>query len=119
VRKRKQIGKAERQTIIGRYRASGLSQKAFCEREGLNFHSLQWWIYHCKTIPEGRPVTMTAPRLLPVTVSQVVANPPTAQGRTTIDVTIESGFVVRFSEDNDSAYMTRLLLGLAHSGDAC
>jgi hypothetical protein len=38
--------------VIARYRRSGLTQREFCEREGVSTASLQHWLYRP---PKGKP----------------------------------------------------------------
>ena len=117
---------AEREAIIGRYRASGLSQRAFCAREGVNYCSFQWWLSVMRRPSagaKGKPSEKVEPRLLPVRVGSrrfsVIA---TERLKPAIEVELSQGVVLRFSEQNDSGYVARLLrnfLGVAGEVVAC
>lgn len=65
----------ERQEIIARYRRSGLTQREFCDREGITFSSLQSWLYKRSRGPsEG-------PRFIEVTPSKPAATTATIELR--------------------------------------
>jgi hypothetical protein len=45
---------------LARYRASGLTQRAFCEQVGLPLSTLQWWLLRARRRAVARrPVTVT------------------------------------------------------------
>jgi hypothetical protein len=118
VSKQEQISETEREAIINRWRASGLSRKEFCQREGLNFHSLQWWIYRGKRRPvRAAKKSVAAPRLLPIRLSQTGLS---VELKTkTIEASLGSRIVLHFSEAADSDYMTRLMSGLLRLAESC
>jgi hypothetical protein len=41
--------------VVERYRQSGMTQKRFCESEGLPLSTLQYWAYRYKQEPAQRP----------------------------------------------------------------
>lgn len=59
----------ERQEIIARYRRSGLTQREFCDREGITLGALQSWLYKRN---RGRG---EGPRFIEVTSSGPAAGP--------------------------------------------
>ena len=54
--------------VLSRYQYSGLSQKAFCLREGLSLHS---FLYHCYRRTKRAQPTKTPPTFLPVIVKPI------------------------------------------------
>lgn len=81
-----------RQVVAG-YRASGMTQEAFCARDGLALTTLQSWLYR----PE--PSKSATPTFLPVAVRES-ASP--------VELRIPSGMVLRFSVGADAGYVAEL-----------
>ena len=111
--KTSKVNQAEREAIVGRYRASGLSQREFCAREGVNYCSFQWWLSVRRrqaVVVKGKPLAKVTPRLLPVRVGspRLMARAPEAP-KPPIEAELGRGVVLRFSEQNDSGYVARLL----------
>jgi len=48
---------AQRERLIALYKTSGLSQKAFARREGVNYHTFVSWLAHSRlaAVPATRP----------------------------------------------------------------
>ena len=64
----RKISISEWPEVLSRYQDSGLSQKAFCLREGLSLHS---FLYHCYRRTKRAQPTKTLPTFLPVIVKPI------------------------------------------------
>ena len=60
-RGRKVLSASERERLLAEYDRSGLTQKEFCRREGVNYHTFVSWLGHrrkgggeSKSSPEGK-----------------------------------------------------------------
>jgi len=124
-------GTAERQRrerwreLLGRWRASGLTQAAFCRRERIHVWQFAWWKKRLGTdrvIRQGRRTRQSrgiAPverahnpiagqhgsRFVPV---QVVACPPTDD----LELTLRGGRVLRFGVDVEAAKLVKIVAAL-------
>lgn len=94
------------QQRLDRFRKSGLTVLAFCEREGIAPASFYAWRRRLQHDPA--PPTAEAPRLVPV---RLVAPPAAAP----VELVLPSGCVLRLSPDCDLAWLRQLLpvLGVA------
>ena len=90
------------QQRLGRFRHSGLTVAAFCDREGISLASFYAWRRRLQAD------TATEPRLVPV---RLVTPPPSAP----VELLLPSGCVLRLSPDCDLAWLRQLLplLGVA------
>jgi hypothetical protein len=94
------------QQRLERFRNSGLTVPAFCDREGISPASFYAWrrrLRHYTTPPAA-----DVPRLLPVHL----VTPPAG---TPVELLLPSGVVLRLSPDTDLAWLRQLLplLGVA------
>jgi hypothetical protein len=81
------------------WKSSGLSQRAYCAREGIAVSTLQWW---CRRVREnGRAET---PRFVPVAVRAIadVRDEP-------IEVVLLSGRRLRLAAPRDETELARLV----------
>ncbi len=81
------------------WKSSGLSQRRYCEREGIAVSTLQWW---CRRLREnGRAET---PRFVPVAVPAIAdaRNEP-------IEVMLLSGRRLRLAAPRDETELARLV----------
>lgn len=84
--------------VVAAYRASGLTQAAYCEQSGVRLTRLQSWLYR-----PGPPAS-ALPAFLPVTVREA-AGP--------VELRMPSGMVLRFSVGADVEYVGELARSLA------
>ena len=64
-RGRKITPRAEREALVGAYESSGLTQKAFAERERINYATFVAWVQDCRrrgAAPKVRFSELTLPR---------------------------------------------------------
>ena len=88
------------QQRLERFRRSGLTVPAFCDREGLSLTSFYAWrrrLQHHSTQP-----TLDAPRMIPVRLVTPTAGAP-------VELLLPSGAVLRFSPDTDLLWLRQLL----------
>ena len=90
-RGRKIAEEGRRVEVLAGYEASGLTQKAYARREGINYHTfVAWWMQHRR----GRTPTRSLPA--PMRFAEVRL-PPVAIGAR-LEVTLPGGIVVRGAE---------------------
>ena len=89
---------------LARYRASGLTQRAFCAQIGLPLSTLQWWLVRARrrAVPV-RPVTFTE-------IARPFA-PPASAPAWAVEVVTASGLTVRLREPLPAATVRTLLRG--------
>ena len=76
---------------LARYRASGLTQRAFCAQIGLPLSTLQWWLVRARRRAlTARPVTFTE---IPLTIA-----PPTRVPAWAVEIVTATGVTVRLRE---------------------
>jgi len=101
VRGRRIIKAAERERLIAAYENSGLTQKAFCEREGINRHTFISWLGKKRAGGgESRPEVFQEVLL--------AAGPGSDFG---VEVQLGSGEIVRGSDAGAVAKVVRMLRG--------
>ena len=89
---------------LARYRASGLTQRAFCEQIGLPLSTLQWWLVRARRQARAlRPVTFTE---IPMPVAPPVSGPGWA-----VEIVTARGVTVRLREPLRAAAVRTLLRG--------
>jgi hypothetical protein len=89
---------------LARYRASGLTQRAFCARIGLPLSTLQWWLLRARRhTAAGRPVTFTE-------IPLPVVSPATA-ATWAVEIVTATGVTVRLREPLGAAAVRALLRG--------
>jgi len=81
------------------WKSSGLSQRAYCEREGIAVSTLQWWCRRLRGSGHS-----DAPRFVPVAVEPIsnVRDEP-------IEVVLLSGRRLRLSAPRDETELARLV----------
>ena len=94
------------QQRLERFRHSGLTIPAFCDREGISTASFYAWRRRLQH--DSTPPATDAPRLVPV---RLVTPPPGAP----VELLLPSGAVLRLSPDTDLDWLRQLLplLGVA------
>src|SRR5215475_10864190 len=94
------------QQRLRRFRDSGLTVTAFCDREGISAASFYAWRRRLQAGPTPPPDD--APRLVPVRLVTPPASAP-------VELLLPSGCVLRLSPDCDLAWLRQLLpvLGVA------
>ena len=103
-RGRKIADEARRAEVLGGYEASGLTQKAYARREGMNYHTfVAWWIQHRR----GRTRALRPSLPAPMGFAEVRL-PPVASGAP-LEVTLPGGIVVRGAEAASIAALIKAL----------
>lgn len=89
---------------LARYRASGLSQRAFCEQIELPLSTLQWWLVRARRRAlTARPVTFTE---IPLPIA-----PPATTPAWAVEIVTVAGVTVRLRESLPPATVRTLLRG--------
>lgn len=108
-RGRRIAGPERRAEIIAGYAASGLTQKAYARREGVNYHTLVAWLgrsrRHAAPRVAGAQAEADAPRF-----AQLTWPPAAAAIASRLEVVLPDGVTVR---GDDAAAMLVLLRALA------
>jgi len=97
-RGRKSFDAVQREQLLAAFEASGLSQRAFARREGINFHTLVGWRQRY-----GRGAKATRPMRFE---ELTLASRPKAAG---VEVTLPRGLVVRGTRPAEVAELVRAL----------
>ena len=88
------------QQRLERFRRSGLSIPAFCDREGISTASFYSWRRRLQGDPS--PAAADKPRVVPVHLVPQPAGAP-------LEVLLPSGLVLRLSPDHDLAWLRQVL----------
>jgi hypothetical protein len=126
---RPSLGAAEWAALIDRWRESGLSLPAFCQRHGLRRGTMQNWVYKpalklavedarrgsqqgrgAPAVTTGRPTT--PPAFLPVRVAEVAAGSPGPQSRPAIEVVLGEGRRIAVGPGFDPETLRRVVAAL-------
>jgi len=90
--------------LLARYRASGLTQRAFCERVGVPLSTLQWWLARARRQARAaRAVTFTE---VPLPLAPAASAPSWA-----VEVVTTTGVTVRLRAPLHPAALRTLLRG--------
>ena len=92
--RRSLMSDAKRDEVLGQYRASGLTQRAFCEQIGLPVSTLQWWLI--KRRRAARP-----PR--PAITFAEVPTPVITSASWAVEIASPTGWVLRFRDPQPAA----------------
>ena len=98
-------GAAEWSCILERYDSSGLTQRAFCAREGLRFGTLVAWLGRRRK--SGGVVSdseQSEPKFHELSLSR-----PSASSSASLEVNLPDGTVLRGSQASELAELVRLL----------
>jgi len=89
---------------LARYRASGLTQRAFCEQIGLPLSTLQWWLVRARRRAlTARPLTFTE---IPLPIA-----PPASTSAWAVEIVSAAGVTVRLREPLPPAVVRTVLRG--------
>lgn len=102
-RGRRIVKAEERERLIREYESSGLTQKAFCKREGINLHTFVSWLGKRKG--PGESSRRKQPAFEEIFLK---AGPGRA---TALEVQLPGGEIVRGSEASEVAKLVSLLRG--------
>ena len=90
--------------MLVRYRASGLTQRAFCEQVGLPLSTLQWWLVRARRQALAvRPVTFTE---IPVPMAS-----PASTAAWAVEIETRTGVTVRLRDPLPPVALRTLLRG--------
>ena len=104
-RGRRLTPKAERDRLIEAYEQSGLTQRAFCEQEGLRYCTFVAWLKK-KRDGEGRP-DKTGSSLTRFHEGFIIPG----AGRESLEVVLPSGTIIRGGDAGEIAQLVRALEG--------
>jgi hypothetical protein len=76
---------------LARYRASGLTQRAFCAQIGLPLSTLQWWLLRARRRAEARRPVLFTELALPIA-------PPASAPAWAVEIVTATGVTVRLRE---------------------
>jgi hypothetical protein len=86
--------------VINSQKNSGLSRRAFCKREGINYNQLLYWL---KSIPDEAKVPMQSPAFIPVVLQR--PNP--------VEICLPNGVEIRLAS-TDISSLVELLRSLGN-----
>ena len=98
-RGRKITTPAEKEALVAQYRNSGLTQRAFAEREGIKFSTFTAWV-------QGRRLASKGGRRVRFAEVPVMTSAPMLMG---LAVQLPDGVVVRGSNPSEIAALVRAL----------
>src|SRR4051794_28817431 len=98
--------------VLGRWRRSGLSVRAFCRAEGVNEAQFYWWRRKLGQVEPKGP----EPAFLPVHVVSEPAGEPAVRG---IEVVLANGRCLRVGPGFDPHTLVTLLDLLEDRGSSC
>ncbi len=102
-RGRKITTSERRADLLAAYDASGLTQRAFAQREGINFHTLVVWLQHRRAA--SAPPADSSTRFREV---QLASSPAIAHERS-LEVALPGGVIVRGADFAAVAQLVRAL----------
>ena len=92
---RKMTGRAEREALVEAYQASGMTQKAFAEREGIKYPTFVSWVQESRRLRPGSKVGFTE-----LTLPRSAAP---------LEVQLADGTIIRGSHVEEVARLLQLL----------
>jgi transposase-like protein len=108
-----------RAEIVAGYRASGLTQKAYARREGVNYHTLVSWLgqsRHHSARPH-RPAAESepspAPRFAQLTWPPALPSPPASPAMARLEVVLPDGVTLRGDDPAALVILLRALTSLS------
>lgn len=101
-RGRRLVTAKQREAMLAEYAQSGLTQRAFAEREGIKYHTLVDWLGQARE--RGEPVK-PGPRFQELRLGPSLASPRTV----TLEVVLPNGLVVRGASAATVAELVRAL----------
>ena len=94
------VGRGEAEAICAEYRASGLSQRAFCETRGISLSTLCHWLYRrCRKSPQGSPMV------------RVTAQPMASAS--VVRVRVKDGIIIELPRPLEAEELRNILLAAA------
>jgi hypothetical protein len=87
--------------VVGRWRASGLSQAAFCRRQDIPVWKMAWWRKRLKGQAED-----SASLFVPVTIT------PTAASTVELELTPQGGRILRFGVEVEPTTLAGIVAAL-------
>ena len=100
-----------REELLARYKTSGMTQKAFAKREGVNFHTFSAWLAKHRrqsgTSLQPAPMPRASAAFVELRASAGLAPAPSAA----LEVVLRDGRVARGTDASTLAALVRLLEG--------
>lgn len=100
-RGRRYVKAPEREQLLEAYDRSGLTQSGFCEREGINLHTLVSWL--------SKRRSMSAKAERPGMFRELVVSSSPGPGSVSLEVQLPGGEIVRGNSAAEVAQVVRLL----------
>jgi len=100
-RGRRIVNEEERERLLEEYDRSGLTQKKFCKREGINYHTFVTWLGRRRH--NGKDETSDAPHF------QEIMLAPRSSGADLLEVALPGGETVRGYNAESVAKLVELL----------
>jgi hypothetical protein len=98
-RGRRIVAVKEREALLGAYRKSGLTQRAFAQQEGVNYYTLVEWLCRERHREPAKP----DPRFRKLSVGAIVGRPAI------VEVVMPGGLIVRGENAASVAELVRAL----------
>lgn len=98
----------QREELLGAYAKSGVTQRAFAKREGINYHTLVEWLYLERHGGRAKPTT---PRFQELNLGAMVA-----ARSAMLEVKLPGGMIVR---GENAAAVAELVRALQQNGARC
>lgn len=96
---------------VAAWERSGLSRRAWCERHGVNVHTLDYWRYRLRQ-RAARPVVARSrsKALVPIVVKEAAPLPTAAAlGAVPVEIALPSGVQVRVPASTDPRWLASLV----------
>ena len=107
--------------VVTQWRASGLSQKEFCQRRGISDRALNNWLYKSPyrervaqilAVRSQGDLATESPRFLPVTVLGTTEATPSQAAYATIEVVLPGGPRIAVTPGFDAETLRRVVAAL-------
>jgi len=105
-RGRRIVGREERHRLVQAYRSSGLTQKAFCKREGIKYYTFVSWVGRLRQEEQKGKESSRGTSFREI----VVKNQPTGAGaKAGLEVELPGGIIVRGENTSSLAELIQKL----------
>jgi transposase len=95
--------------MVEKWLASGITQKAFSQSNGLALHIMPYWVARYRKVHGPTQVTPVSTQVTPATSTGFIQLPTPQSTVSSMEVALPSGAVVRFSSLIPVSYLQELL----------